>query len=194
MSLLEQIVQLDERITLWINGLPSVNSDPFWWALSDTKFWIPFYIAVLAFLIWKLGWKKGLIVALTVVLAVTCLDQFSNLIKNGVGRVRPCYNDWMNANGLRLPYGIVGGKFGFFSAHAGNTFAFAMASYLGLKWYSTENTAKIYGWCVFTWAAFVSVSRLVMGAHFLGDITVGAMVGMCFGAAWAWIARKVFRL
>ena len=91
MSLLEQIVQLDERITLWINGLPSVNSDPFWWALSDTKFWIPFYIVVLAFLIWKLGWKKGLIVALTVVLAVTCLDQFSNLIKNGVGRVRPCY-------------------------------------------------------------------------------------------------------
>ena len=128
--------------------------------------------------------------------AGTTTDRYdgSNLIKNGVGRVRPCYNDWMNANGLRLPYGIVGGKFGFFSAHAGNTFAFAMASYLGLKWYSTGNTAKIYGWCVFTWAAFVSVSRLVMGAHFLGDITVGAMVGMCFGAAWAWIARKVFRL
>ena len=175
MNLLEQIVELDQHITLWFNGLPSVWSDPFWWAFSDKVFWIPFYLLILAFLIWKLGWKRGLAVALTVVLTVVCLDQFSNLIKNSVARVRPCYNDWMVTEGLRLPYGIVGGKYGFFSAHAGNSFGFAMASYLGLKHYAGH------------------ASRMVMGAHFLGDITVGALVGMCFGAAWAWIGRKVVR-
>ncbi len=191
MNLLEQIVELDQHITLWFNGLPSVWSDPFWWAFSDKVFWIPFYLLILAFLIWKLGWKRGLAVALTVVLTVVCLDQFSNLIKNSVARVRPCYNDWMVTEGLRLPYGIVGGKYGFFSAHAGNSFGFAMASYLGLKHYAGH--ARIYGWIIFTWALLVSVSRMVMGAHFLGDITVGALVGMCFGAAWAWIGRKVVR-
>ncbi|MCR4844727.1 MAG: phosphatase PAP2 family protein [Bacteroidales bacterium] len=191
MSLLEQIVQLDKYITLWINGLPSVWSDPFWWAFSDKAFWYPLYFAILVFLIWKLGWKRGLLVALTVVLTVVCLDQFSNVIKNGVARFRPCFDPWMNANGLRLPYGVSGGKYGFFSAHAGNSFGFAMASYLGLKWFAKDNTARYYGWGIFLWATLVSVSRLVMGAHYMGDITVGAIVGAAFGAAWAWIAQKI---
>ena len=191
MNVLEQIVQLDREITLWINGLPSVQSDPFWWALSDTNFWIPFYIAILIFLIWKLGWKRGLLIALTVVLTVVCVDQFANLIKNSVCRWRPCFDDWMVANGVRIPYGVLGGKYGFFSAHAGNTFGFAMASYLGLKWRLPSHNARIYGYGIFTWATLVAVSRLIMAAHFLGDITVGALVGMCFGAAIAWLGRKI---
>jgi membrane-associated phospholipid phosphatase len=37
----------------------------------------------------------------------------------------------------------------------------------------------------------MSVSRVMMGAHFLGDITVGALVGLVVGYACAWLCRKV---
>lgn len=187
------IVQMDRSISLWINGIPSAGSDLFWWALSDVGFWIPAYLAVLALLIWKLGWKRGLTIALTVVLTVVCVDQLANLVKSGVARWRPCYDEWMVAGGIRLPYGQAGSKFGFFSAHAGNSFGFATASYLGLKWRLPGRTARFYGYGVFLWATLVSVSRIIMGAHFLGDITVGALVGVGVGAAWAWAGRRLVR-
>ena len=85
----------------------------------------------------------------------------------------------MIAHGIRLPYGITGHLFGFFSGHAANTFGLASASYLGFRLNNPGHKYRIYGICVFIWAALVAGSRIIMGAHFLGDIVVGA----CFGTA-----------
>lgn len=188
----ESIVQLDKDITLWINNLSATWNDAFWWALSDIGFWIPMYIAIAAFALWKLGWKKGLAVILSAVLTLILIDQGSNLVKSSVARLRPCYDTWMVNNGLRLPYGILSsGKFGFFSAHAGNTFGFAIVSYLGLKWNTPQSRFWPYGVFIFLWAVFVSFSRLMMGAHFLGDILVGSVVGLAVGWFCAFLARRI---
>lgn len=160
--------------------------------LSDVNTWIPVYIVIGIFALWKLGWKKGLAVILSVILTVVLVDQGSNLVKYNIARLRPCFDDWMMCNGLRLPYGILStGKYGFFSAHAGNTFGFAIASYLGLKWHRPESHFGFYGVCIMIWASFVSISRIMMGAHFMGDILAGSIVGLGIGLLCAFLARKI---
>ena len=189
---MEGIEQIDQVITLWLNNLSPNWLDPFWALMSHVKFWFPFYGLFMVFALWKLGWKKGLAVIVSIILAVLFVDQFANLVKAGVSRFRPCYDVWMNSNGLRLPYGMQEFyKYGFFSAHAGNSFGFATVSYLGLKWNKPQSDFRIWGWFIFIWAFSMSVSRVMMGAHFLGDITVGALVGLGAGYACAWLCRKV---
>lgn len=187
---MEGIEQIDRAITLWINNLFPSWADSFWQLLSNTQVWFPFYALFVGFIFWKLGWKKGLAVTLSIVLMVVLADQFSNLIKYAVKRYRPCYDPWLVSNGLRLPYGLHGlGKYGFFSAHAGNTFGFAAVTWWGLKWNKPQADFRPWGWFIFNWAALVSVSRIMMGAHFLGDISVGCLVGLGFGYACARLAR-----
>ena len=40
------------------------------------------------------------------------------------------------------------------------------------------------------WAALVSLSRVFLGRHFLGDILVGAAVGLLLGYLFALIYRR----
>ena len=187
---MESLVQIDKAATLWINHLSTEWLDPFWRVLSQAEVWYPVYGIIAIFVLWKLGWKKGLAVVLSVILCVLLVDQGSNLVKYSVARLRPCFDPWMNTNGIRLPSDTQGhGQFGFFSAHAGNSFGFAATSFLGMKWNKPDSRFGIYGWCVFVWATLVSVSRIMMGAHFLGDILVGALVGLGIGLLCAWLAR-----
>lgn len=192
MNIWETIVQGDKSATLWLNNLSHPSTDGFWWVLSDIGTWVPFYIVIAIMMLWRLGWKKGLAVVLSVALTVLLVDQGSNLVKYGVARFRPCFDTWMVAAGLRLPYGILStGKYGFFSAHAGNCFGFAVASCLGLRWYRPGRLSSVYGTCVFCWASLVSLSRVMMGAHFLGDVLAGAVVGLGIGFLCAWLAKLI---
>lgn len=178
---LEGLIQWDRQATLWLNQLGTPTWDSFWLLLSDIKIWFPAYGAVMVVLLWKLGWKKGLAVVLSLVLCVVAIDQSANLVKDSVARLRPCYDAWMNRNGIRLPFGLTGHLYGFFSAHAANSFGFAVTSWLGFRLNDPGHDYRAYGCCVFIWAALMSVSRIMMGAHFLGDIIVGTCYGLAVG-------------
>ena len=39
----------------------------------------------------------------------------------------------------------------------------------------------------------VSISRVFVGKHYLGDVLVGVIVGIAFGLFTAWLARLVIR-
>lgn len=186
---LDQLIQWDQQATLWLNNLGNPTWDPFWLMLSDTQFWYPAYAIVMVFLFKELGWKKGLAVTLSLILMVVFVDQTCNVIKAGFERLRPCYNSWMIDHGVRLPYGLTGHWFGFFSAHAANTFGFACTSYLGFRLNNPGHKYRIYGIGVFVWAVLVSASRVMMAAHFLGDVLVGTCYGLACGTAIAYLAH-----
>ena len=191
MASLDGLIQLDQHITLWINNLSTPFLDPVWKILSDNLIWFPFYALVMAVLLRNLGWKKGLVVILSLFLCVWLTDQLANLFKYGVGRLRPCYNSWMVGNGLYLPYGNAGrGLFGFYSAHASNTFGFAICSWLGFRLNDPRKVSyKGYGIGVCCWALLVSLSRVMLSAHFFGDILIGTIFGLLLGAAIAFFAH-----
>ena len=98
----QEIHKFDQAITLEINSWDSSLTDPIWQLLSDVSAWIPMYVLIVALLIWKLGWKKGLLVVLAAGLTFGFCDQFSNLIKEAVGRVRPLNDAFMLSNGLNV--------------------------------------------------------------------------------------------
>ncbi len=201
---LEQLEMLDKEATLAINTSGGAFTDAVMPVFSHVKVWIPLYLAVLGIIIYRMGWKAGLIVTLALVLNVVCADQIANLVKDGVARLRPCMDPWMKAHGVRVLEG--GGGCGFYSGHAANVFSFAMCSMLCLSFIRSRKGAMgrengrsrkiflgIYGSIIFLWAAAVSISRVYCGKHFLGDITVGAFAGLVTGSLLALAAIMAVR-
>lgn len=187
-----EIHKLDQLLTLEINSWHSFITDPMWQFFSDKLVWAPMYAAIIGLLIWKLGWKRGLIVLGAALLTFGFCDQFSNLIKHAVGRIRPLHDDFMVSQGLHILEG--GGGFSFFSAHSANSFGLAFSTFVGMKRCLQHSFSqpgympkwlKAYGYWMFFWAFMVAVSRIFVGKHYLGDVIVGIIVGSIAGYCFA---------
>ena len=63
-----EIHRLDQKVTLVINDMDSPVTDSIWQFFSNIPVWIPMYAVIIAALIWRLGWKKGLIMTAAAVL------------------------------------------------------------------------------------------------------------------------------
>ena len=194
----QNVHQLDQQITLAINNCHSAFTDPIWVFFSDKLVWIPMYVGIIALLFWKLGWKKALIAIAAVLLTFGFCDQFSNLIKHAVCRIRPVNDEFMIASGLHILER--GGGYSFFSAHAANALGLAFCSFIGLKTWligkSEQQTPwwiKAYGTWIFFWAAMVGISRVFVGRHYLGDVLVGFIVGAAAGIAFGYLATYIIR-
>lgn len=187
-----EVHKIDQLLTLEINSWHSFITDPIWQFFSDKLVWAPMYAAIIALLIWKLGWKRGLMVLGAALLTFGFCDQFSNLIKHAVGRIRPLNDEFMIAQGLHVLEH--GGGYSFFSAHSANSFGLAFSTFIGMKYCLTAVSSimpkwlKAYGWWMFFWAFMVAISRIFVGKHYLGDVIVGILVGSLAGYAFARLA------
>ena len=187
----QQVHQLDQHFTLTINSWHSTFTDPIWQFFSDKIVWIPMYVAIVALLIWKLGWKKGLLVVAAAALTFGFCDQVSNIVTHAVARIRPLNDEFMTASGLHILE--TGGGYSFFSAHAANAFGLACSTFIGMKgcMEGKRSWLKVYGGWIFFWAAMVSVSRVFVGKHYLGDILVGVVIGGLAGTLFGWLSGYV---
>ena len=192
----EEVHHIDQLVTLEINSWDSPITDPIWQFFSDKLVWAPMYAAIIALLIWKLGWKKGLLVLAGALLTFGFCDQFSNLIKHAVERIRPLHDEFMVSNGLNILE--KGGGYSFFSAHSANSFGLAFSTFLGMKLCLRDSGSNItpkwlkaYGAWMFFWATMVAVSRIFVGKHYLGDVIVGIIVGSLAGIAFAYLASYI---
>lgn len=185
----EHIHKFDQNLTLEINSWDSPVTDPVWQFFSDIPVWIPMYVLIVGCLIWRLGWKKGLIMTLAAVATFGFCDQFSNLIKDLVCRVRPLNDAYMLENGLNVLEGA-SRSFSFFSAHSANAFGLATSTLIGFR-LDKRLKYKGYATWMFFWASMVALSRVFVGKHYLGDILAGALIGAAAGFAFASIARII---
>lgn len=167
----------EEALLLGFNGTPEIAAPMVWWI---TQPWcsIPVYL----FIIWRLfrnvPWRVGAVRLGVVLLTFAGTDAVSSrLMKPGFERLRPSHEPRLagqlvlHLDAAGEPYR--GGRFGFVSSHAANTFGLAAATFLilggsGLLW-------------LWFWAGLVSWTRLYLGVHYTGDIVCGAL----FGAGWA---------
>ena len=190
-----EIHKLDQLLTLEINSWNSFITDPMWQFFSDKLVWAPMYAAIIALLIWKLGWKRGLMILAAALLTFGFCDQFSNLIKHAVGRIRPLNDEFMVSQGLHILER--GGGYSFFSAHSANSFGLAFSTFVGMKRClqisdaSMPKWLKAYGYWMFFWAFMVAVSRIFVGKHYLGDVIVGILVGSLAGYGFACLCSSL---
>lgn len=185
-SILKALEHADRLATLEINSWHSAVTDPIWSFFSNIPVWIPMYVIIVAFILQRLGWKKGLIVVAAAALTFGFCDQSSNMIKALTERLRPCNDPFMIQNGLHILES--GGVYGFFSAHAANAFGLATSTFIGLR---LDRKLKYRGYAawMYTWATLVAVSRIFVGKHFLGDVIVGTMVGLFAGWMFGTLAK-----
>lgn len=191
MGFWNEIHKTDQLLTLKINSWDSSMTDPVWQFFSNIPVWIPMYVLIITFIIWRLGWKKGLIVTLAAVATFGFCDQFSNFIKDLVGRVRPLNDPFMLENGLNV---LEKGSrsYSFFSAHAANAFGLATSTLTGLKLDERLRYRGYATWMYF-WAFMVAASRIFVGKHYLGDVLAGSLIGMMAGAAFAATAISIIK-
>lgn len=180
--MLEQLMTLDTDIFLFLNGIHSPIWDEIMWVVSGKLTWIPLYLTVL-FFVFKQYKLKGFLVLLFLILLVTCADQISvKGFKNVFERLRPSQDPALEGL-VRTIKNYKGGKYGFVSSHAANTFAFAMFTALFFR-------KRLLSFFIFFWAAFVSYSRIYLGVHYTGDILCGALLGVLIGL----VIYKLYKL
>ena len=187
---MNRLEHIDQAITLWINSFHSPLTDQFWIFLSDVRIWFLAYGIIIVMMFVRLGWKKGVVVLLSCILAVVLADQISYHIKEGVMRLRPCYTTWMLENGLHWPlprYSF----FGFFSGHASNAFAFIACSLTGFRSNDSRHRYQAYMLAGYVWAALVALSRIMMAAHYFGDVLVGICFGLLVGYGLGFLSRAI---
>ena len=190
-SLYEILRGADRAATLAVNNFDSLFTDAVMPVLSNRYVWIPLYALLIAFLWKRFGLKKTLVIVFAVVLSVVAIDQIANIVKYAVQRYRPCWDPYMTGNGLRI-LEHKGGKYGFFSAHAATTSGIATAVMYFVKEHWGKGVRfRILAWCFVFYVVGVSISRVYVGKHFLGDIIVGAAVGVLVARAISWAVRKV---
>lgn len=171
--MIESLNNLDTKLFLFLNGIHSPFWDKVMWAFSGFKIWIPMYLLIIAYIIYKYKWN-AIITLVFIVLVVTIADQISvQAFKNVFERLRPCHNPAIE-DIVHLVKNKCGGKYGFVSSHAANTFA--VAFFLS-KLFNHRNFSIF----IFIWALVVSYSRIYLGVHYPFDILGGAILGGIIG-------------
>lgn len=179
---MEELIHFDKQLLLALNGSDSAFLDSVIMTLTTAQTWIPLYVA-LFYVVWRANRTAReilLILAaagLCVLLAGTIDDS---IVKPLVARWRPTHDPEIGAlvdtvNGYR------GGNYGFFSAHASNTFSLAV--FFSLLMRQRLLTVFLIGWSLVN-----CYTRIYLGVHYPGDITVGLLWGGLVG----WLVYRFY--
>lgn len=186
--MIEQILQYDTELFIYLNSLGSKTWDPFWMAYTSKWNWIPFYALLLYLIFRQIGKKPMLVTIVVVALMILVTDQVTNLFKHGFQRMRPCHLAEI-IEGMRLVRSGCGGRYGFFSGHASNTMAAAI--FIGM---TLKNRFQYILYILIVWAFLMAYSRVYIGVHYPLDIIMGMSFGLLTGFAFyklnVYIIRK----
>lgn len=184
----DKLIPGEEKLFFLINGLHTYFLDSVMWSFSSIKIWLPIGMLIILGIVYKKSWKQWIPVLLAITLLFVLCDQFSShLIKPLVARPRPTHYPGIMEH-VRTLFGYTGGKYGFISGHATNSFGFAIFSSLLFK-------NKFYTSVVFLWAFIVAYSRIYLGVHFVSDILGGMVSGLLIGylvySAYRYTSEKI---
>ena len=173
---MEELIHLDKELLLMVNGSDSALLDYIVMTLTNAKTWIPLYLGLFYVVVMthKPNVREILLIlaaaGLCVLLAGTVDDT---IVKPLVARWRPTHDPEIGAL-VDVVDGYRGGNYGFFSAHASNTFSIAL-------FFSLLMRNRLFTVFMVCWSLTNCWTRLYLGVHYPGDITVGLLWGALVG-------------
>ena len=177
--MIEEILKLDSKLFLYLNNLGTSKFDIFWISLSKIEANILMYLFLILLFFYNQKIRPKLIYIFyfffVIALMIIITDQGANIFKDSFQRLRPCYNESI-IDSLRLVKENCGGKYGFFSAHASNSFSLAI--FFGLLFI---NRISYIIMITIVYASLISYSRIYLGVHYPIDIIFGSLFGIFVG-------------
>jgi undecaprenyl-diphosphatase len=177
------LIEFDKQLLLMVNGSESLFLDGLIKTLTTASTWIPLYVSLL-YLVVKNNdsVQKIMLVVLCAGLCVLLAGAVDDgIVKPTVARWRPTHDPEIGML-VDVVNGYRGGNYGFFSAHACNTFSIAL--FFSLLVRSRLLTVFMIGWSLINcW------TRLYLGVHYPGDILVGLIWGSVVGTS-VWFFHK----
>jgi len=163
---------IDRSVFLFLNGLNAPWLDPVIFYASKSMLWLPVYLFFLFLVIRKYKWQTILVLVFATVMILVS-DQLCNLSKELFQRLRPSNEPGLT---VHLVNAYKGGMYGFYSAHASNSFAIAvfMIMLVGKQY-------KYFFLPVLLWALFMAYTRIYLGVHYPGDTLAGILIGSLIG-------------
>lgn len=171
---IENLLPAERDLFLALNGSESPFLDDMMWTISGRFIWIPLMLFILFIFFYQTRPKEAILVTLFFILVIVAADQISSsFFKPFFERFRPTHHpDFKDMVDIVNNYR--GGRFGFISGHATNSFA--LATFLSLVFKNRLLTIS-----VFLWATINSYTRIYLGVHFISDIVAGMIVGTLVG-------------
>lgn len=183
----EGLLPAERDLFFALNGSNSLFFDNVMWTISGRFVWIPLFLFILFLFFYRTPRKEAILVTLFFILVFVATDQISSsFFKPFFERFRPTHHpDFRNLVDIVNNYR--GGRYGFISGHATNSFG--LASFLSLLF---RNRFVVFA--TFLWAMVNSYTRIYLGVHFISDIVAGMIVGSLVALLLYWIyaaLRKV---
>lgn len=167
---IEGLLPIERDLFLALNGSESQFLDNVMWTISGRFIWIPVFVFILFLFFYRARRKEAILVTIFFVLVFVATDQVSSsFFKPFFERFRPTHHpDFKDL--VDIVNGYRGGRFGFISGHATNSFGLAV--FLSLIFRNRLVTLS-----TLLWATINSYTRIYLGVHFISDIVAGMIVG-----------------
>lgn len=167
---IESLFSLERGLFFSLNGSNSLFLDNAMWTISGRFIWIPLILFIIYIFFSRLQRKEAILLTIVFILLFVMADQISSgIIKPYFKFFRPTHNpDFKDF--VETVNNYTGGKYGFISGHATNSFAIAV--FLSLVFRNRWVTLS-----TLLWATTNSYTRIYLGVHFITDVTAGMIVG-----------------
>lgn len=177
---IENLIPLERDLFFLLNGSDSSFLDDWMWTVSGRFVWIPLFLAILFLFFYRTPRKQALLVTLFFILVFVLSDQLSSgFCKPFFERFRPTHHpDFKEL--VDIVNGYRGGKYGFISGHATNSFGLAV--FLSLLFRHRGVTLA-----ALSWALLNSYTRIYLGVHFISDIVAGMLAGSLLAFLLYWL-------
>lgn len=179
------LISLDKQWLLAVNGSDSLYLDRVAHVLTTALTWLPLYLSLFYVVLHNNdNFRKVLCVlagaGLCVLLAGTVDDM---IVKPMVARWRPTHDPEIGML-VDVVDGYRGGRYGFFSAHASNTFSIAV-------YFCWLIRSRLLSIALVIWSFTNCWTRMYLGVHFPGDILVGLTWGFIVGTCVYYLYYRV---
>lgn len=181
----DSIIQMDKQLLLTLNGSDSLFLDYLVKTLTTATTWIPLYLSLFYIVIKNNDNMRRILTiiccaGLCVLLAGTVDDL---LVKPTVARWRPTH-DYQIGMLVDVVDGYRGGNYGFFSAHAANTFSIAI-------FFSLLIRDRLLTLILVCWSLTNCWTRLYLGVHYPLDILCGLLWGGIVGTGVYFLLSRI---